>query len=51
RHVISLYGTVVTASGFKDNVELVTHASDWFSSNYQVLEFKLFNIPHGTQPL
>lgn len=36
RHVISLDGPVVTASGFKDNLALVTHASDCLSSNDQV---------------
>ncbi|KAK2422234.1 WD repeat and HMG-box DNA-binding protein [Trifolium repens] len=51
RHVISLDGPVVTASGFKDKLAVVTHASDRLSSNDQVLEFKLFNITHGTQPL
>ncbi|KAL5098528.1 hypothetical protein RYX36_002855 [Vicia faba] len=51
RHVISLDGPVVTASGFKDNLALVTHASDCLSSNDQVLEFRLFNIPQGTQSL
>ncbi|CAK8534324.1 unnamed protein product [Lathyrus sativus] len=51
RNVISLDGPVVTASGFKDALALVTHASDCLSSNDQVLEFRLFNIPQGTQPL
>lgn len=36
RHVISLDGPVVTASGFKDNLALVTHAFDCLSSNDQV---------------
>lgn len=51
RHVISLDGPAVTASGFKDKLVVVTHASDCLSSNDQVLEFSLFNIPQGTQPL
>nr|XP_012567793.1 WD repeat and HMG-box DNA-binding protein 1 [Cicer arietinum] len=51
RHVISLDGPVVTASGFKDKLAVVIHASDCLSSNDQVLEFRLFNIQHGTQPL
>ncbi|XP_061341884.1 protein ENHANCER OF LHP1 1 [Gastrolobium bilobum] len=51
KHVISLDGPVVTASGFNDKLAVVTHASDCLSSNDQVLEFKIFNIPHGTQPL
>lgn len=36
RHVISLDGPVVTASGFKDKLAVVTHASDCLSSNDQV---------------
>jgi chromosome transmission fidelity protein 4 len=36
RHVISLDGPVVTASGFKDKLAVVTHASDRLSSNDQV---------------
>ncbi|KAK7281795.1 hypothetical protein RIF29_10075 [Crotalaria pallida] len=51
RYVISLDGPVVTASGFKDKLAIVTHASDCLSSNDQVLEFKVFNVSHGTQPL
>ncbi|KAJ1428121.1 WD40/YVTN repeat-like-containing domain superfamily [Sesbania bispinosa] len=51
RYIISLDGPVVTASGFKDKLAVVTHASDCLSSNDQVLEFRVFNIPHGTQPL
>lgn len=51
RHVISLDGPVVTASGFKDKLAVVTHASDCLSSNDQVLEFRLLNVPHGTQLL
>lgn len=36
RHVISLDGPPVTASGFKDKLVVVTHASDCLSSNEQV---------------
>lgn len=36
RHVISLDGPVVTASGFKDKLAVVIHASDCLSSNDQV---------------
>lgn len=36
RHVISLDGPVVTASGFKDTLAVVTHASDCLSTNDQV---------------
>lgn len=39
RHVISLDGPVVTASGFKDKLAVVTHASDCLSSNDQVGSF------------
>ncbi|KAL2321180.1 hypothetical protein Fmac_030149 [Flemingia macrophylla] len=51
RHVISLDGPVVTASGYKDKLAVVTHASDCLSSNDQMLEFRVFDVPHGTQPL
>ncbi|OIV97113.1 hypothetical protein TanjilG_10059 [Lupinus angustifolius] len=50
RYVISLDGPVVTASGFMDKLAVVTHASDCLSSNDQVLEFRVFNVSHGTQP-
>ena len=36
RHVLSLDGPVVTASGFKDELAIVTHASDCLPSNEQV---------------
>lgn len=36
RHIISLNGPVVTASGFKDKLAVVTHASECLSSNDQV---------------
>lgn len=36
RHVISLNGPVVTASGFKDRLAVVTHVSECLSSNDQV---------------
>ncbi|KAI4335860.1 hypothetical protein L6164_014465 [Bauhinia variegata] len=51
KHVISLNGPVVTASGFKDKLAVVTHASDCLPSNDQVLEFRVFDILNGTQPL
>ncbi|XP_054806896.1 protein ENHANCER OF LHP1 1 isoform X1 [Prosopis cineraria] len=51
RNIISLDGPVVTASGFKDKLAVVTHASDCFSLNNQVLEFRVFNIPDETQLL
>lgn len=35
-HVLSLDGPVVTASGFKDELAIVTHASDCLPSNEQV---------------
>jgi hypothetical protein len=47
RHVLSLDGPVVTASGFKDELAIVTHACDCLPSNDQVL-FQLFVlIYHG----
>ncbi|KAK7304216.1 hypothetical protein RJT34_15339 [Clitoria ternatea] len=51
KHVISLDGAVVTASGLKDKLAVVTHASDCLSSDDQMLEFRVFDIPRGTQPL
>lgn len=36
RHIISLDGPVVTASGFNDKLAVVTHASDCLSTNDQV---------------
>lgn len=44
RHVISLDGPVVTASGFGDELAVVTHSD-------QMLEFKVFNVSSGTQPV
>lgn len=37
KHVLSLDGPVVTASGFKDELAVVTHASHCLPSNDQVL--------------
>ncbi|XP_028763635.1 WD repeat and HMG-box DNA-binding protein 1 [Neltuma alba] len=51
RNIISLDGPVVTASGFKDKLAVVTHASGCVSSDNQVLEFRVFNIPNETQLL
>ncbi|KAG5066617.1 hypothetical protein GLYMA_04G158400v4 [Glycine max] len=51
RDVFSLDGPVVTASGFKDKLAVVTHATDGLPSNDQMLEFMAFNIPRGTQLL
>ncbi|XP_038678678.1 WD repeat and HMG-box DNA-binding protein 1-like isoform X2 [Tripterygium wilfordii] len=50
RHILCLNGPVVTASGFKDELAVVTHVSDSVSSRDQMLEFKVFNISSGTQP-
>ncbi|XP_010257868.1 PREDICTED: WD repeat and HMG-box DNA-binding protein 1 [Nelumbo nucifera] len=50
KHVLSLNGPVVTASGFKDELAVVTHASDCLPSNDQMLEFRVFNISNGVQP-
>ncbi|KAK7411298.1 hypothetical protein VNO78_02731 [Psophocarpus tetragonolobus] len=51
RDVFSLDGPVVTASGFRDTLAVVTHASNGLYSNDQMLEFIVFNIPRGTQLL
>ncbi|XP_068637138.1 protein ENHANCER OF LHP1 1-like [Aristolochia californica] len=51
RHIISLDGPVLTAAGFKDELAIVTFASDCFLSGDAVLEFKMFNIANGTQPV
>ncbi|XP_021757215.1 WD repeat and HMG-box DNA-binding protein 1-like [Chenopodium quinoa] len=51
RHILSLDGPVVTASGFKDKLAVVTHSSQPLPSNHQMLEFRVFNISNGTQPL
>ncbi|KAK9278760.1 hypothetical protein L1049_028337 [Liquidambar formosana] len=51
RYVLSLDGPVVTASGFKDELAVVTHASHCLPSDDQMLEFRVFNISNGTQRL
>ncbi|XP_015883273.3 protein ENHANCER OF LHP1 1 [Ziziphus jujuba] len=51
KHVLSLDGPVVTASGFKDELAVVTHASHCLPSDDQMLEFRVFNISNGVQPL
>ncbi|TQD72163.1 hypothetical protein C1H46_042303 [Malus baccata] len=51
KHVLSLDGPVVTASGFKDELAIVTHASDCLPSNEQMLEFRVLNITKGSEPL
>ncbi|KAE8125017.1 hypothetical protein FH972_019855 [Carpinus fangiana] len=51
KHVLSLDGPVVTASGLKDELAVVSHVSDCLPSNDQMLEFRVFNIANGTQPL
>ncbi|GAV56511.1 WD40 domain-containing protein/DUF3639 domain-containing protein, partial [Cephalotus follicularis] len=51
RHVLSLDGPVVTASGFKDELVVVTHVADCLPSCEQMLEFRVFNISNGTQSL
>ncbi|PKI70341.1 hypothetical protein CRG98_009221 [Punica granatum] len=51
RHVLSLDGPVVTASGFRDQLAIVSHASDCLPSNDQVLEYRVFNISNSTQLL
>ncbi|KAM0982842.1 hypothetical protein ACFX2J_015585 [Malus domestica] len=51
KHVLSLDGPVVTASGFKDELAIVTHASGCLPSNEQMLEFRVLNITNASQPL
>ncbi|XP_050220209.1 protein ENHANCER OF LHP1 1 [Mercurialis annua] len=50
KHILSLDGPVVTASGFKNQLAVVTHVSDCLPSNDQMLEFRVFDINNGTQP-
>ncbi|GER46010.1 WD repeat-containing protein [Striga asiatica] len=50
-HILSLDGPVVTAAGHKDELAVVTHISPTLPTDEQMLEFRVFNIPHGTQPL
>ncbi|XAR51253.1 hypothetical protein NMG60_11005824 [Bertholletia excelsa] len=49
KNVLSLAGQVVTASGNRDELAVVTHASTPLPSNDQVLEFTVFNICNGSQ--
>ncbi|KAL6552609.1 hypothetical protein OROHE_007973 [Orobanche hederae] len=51
RQVLSLDGPVVSAAGYKDELAVVTHISPTLPMNEQMLEFRVFNIPHGTKPL
>ncbi|KAJ6375727.1 hypothetical protein OIU77_000651 [Salix suchowensis] len=51
RHIISLDGPVATASGFKNQLAVVTHVSDCLPSIDQMLEFRVFDISSGTQAL
>ncbi|WCJ35786.1 transducin family protein / WD-40 repeat family protein [Euphorbia peplus] len=51
RHILSLDGPVVTASGFRNQLAVVTHASDCLPSNDQMLELRVFDVSNGTQPI
>ncbi|RID58723.1 hypothetical protein BRARA_F02000 [Brassica rapa] len=51
KHVISLSGPVVTATGCRDQLAVVTHVSDCLPSNEQVMEFRVLNISKMTQQL
>lgn len=51
RYVISLDGPVVTATGFGDELAVVTHSSPSLPSNEQMLEFRVYNVANGTQPI
>lgn len=49
KNVVSLDGPVVTASGFGDELAVVTHSCPTLPSNEQMLEFRVFNVSNGTQ--
>ncbi|KAG6413774.1 hypothetical protein SASPL_126488 [Salvia splendens] len=51
RYILSLDGPAVTAAGYKDELAVVTHISPPLPTNEQILEFRVFNISHGSQPL
>ncbi|KAL0430000.1 UNVERIFIED_CONTAM: hypothetical protein Sradi_0626000 [Sesamum radiatum] len=51
RYILSLDGPVVTAAGYKDELAVVTHSSPSLPTDEQMLEFRVFNIAHRTQPL
>ncbi|KAH6822323.1 transducin family protein / WD-40 repeat family protein [Perilla frutescens var. hirtella] len=51
RYILSLDGAVVTAAGYKDELAVVTHISPPLPTDEQILEFRVFNIAHGSQPL
>uniref|UniRef100_A0A1D1ZIT4 WD repeat and HMG-box DNA-binding protein 1 n=1 Tax=Anthurium amnicola TaxID=1678845 RepID=A0A1D1ZIT4_9ARAE len=51
KYILSLSGSVVTTAGFKDELAIVTHASECLPSGDQMLEVKVFNISNGTQPI
>ncbi|KAL8474796.1 hypothetical protein ACS0TY_031289 [Phlomoides rotata] len=51
RHILCLDGPVVTAVGNKDELAIVTHVSPSLPTDEQMLEFRVFNIPHGSQTL
>ncbi|CAL1391088.1 unnamed protein product [Linum trigynum] len=50
KHILSLDGPAVTASGSKNQLAVVTHASSCLPSSDQVLEFQVFDIRNGTRP-
>ncbi|XP_051117098.1 protein ENHANCER OF LHP1 1 isoform X2 [Andrographis paniculata] len=49
RHILSLDGPVVTATGYKDELAVITHISPPLPSDEQMLEFRVFNVLHGAQ--
>ncbi|EYU38153.1 hypothetical protein ABFS82_04G141100 [Erythranthe guttata] len=51
RYILSLDGPVVTAAGHNDELAVVTHLSPPLPTDEQMLEFRVFNISHGTQSL
>lgn len=50
-YVASLDGPVVTASGFGDEIAVVTHSFPSLPSDEQILEFSVFNVSNRIQPL
>ncbi|KAF5445351.1 hypothetical protein F2P56_034405, partial [Juglans regia] len=51
KHIRSLDGPVVTAAGFKDELAVVTHASDCLPSNDQVMPKPVLTLLNLSFPL
>ncbi|CAN1840054.1 Protein ENHANCER OF LHP1 1 [Linum perenne] len=50
KHILSLDGPAVTASGCKNQLAVVTHAASSSDQNMQLLEFLVFDMQNGTKP-